>query len=94
MKLKNIGRLSSRQGCRDIYKCPHPALALWLRLPSPKFGRGVGGEGKGFQSLKRPMRLRWRVRRVGAIHELPLPVEPSAFQTHQSTFEPNSPIPP
>jgi hypothetical protein len=25
---------------------PSPRRRLWLRLPSPKLGRGVGGEGK------------------------------------------------
>jgi hypothetical protein len=29
-----------------ITRRPLPALALRLRLPSPKLGRGVGGEGK------------------------------------------------
>jgi hypothetical protein len=29
---------------------PSPRPHLWFRLPSPKLGRGVGGEGTGFRS--------------------------------------------
>jgi hypothetical protein len=65
---------------------PSPRRRLWLRLPSPKLGRGVGGEGKinDFALTEPYWELGdWEIVKICPLSTIHYPLIKASRMTHQ-----------